>query len=255
MKPVNLLCLFALVLFPFSILAQEYGINYVLPETITHIELSNSDVNRIVCPSDIKDMIVSKEKGITTHVKGKDGFIKFLIKKEYIPDLGEEELIYSTTPSEVYIKCGGFTYTLIVIPKKIPARTIRLSAGRLSVIKKNEELFKGLAHEEKITKLIRSIYSNQIEESYTVTDINKPLYTFPELALTLIRIIDVEGEGMRLKEYAAHLKDKEKERELKETDFLRPEITKKPLAISIDPMIIVKDERPRILIVESRDEE
>ena len=255
MKHLKLSCLFALLLMPFTIWANEAGIDYVLPEVITHIELSNSDVNRIVCPWDIKDMIVSKEKGITTHVKGKDGFVKFLIKREYIPDLGEEDLIYSTTPSEIYIKCGGYTYTIIAVPKKIPARTIRLSAGRLSAIKKNESLFKGLAHEERITKLIRSVYSNQIEESFTVTDIHKPLYTFPELTVILIRIVDVEGEGIRLKEYAAHLKDKERKRELKEIDFLRPEITKKPLAISIDPMILVTDETSRIFIVESRDEE
>jgi conjugal transfer pilus assembly protein TraK len=255
MKPVSFLCLFVLLFMPFSIWAEGAEIDYVLPETITHIELSNSDINRIVCPSDIKDMIVSKEKGITTHVKGKDGFIKFLIKKEYIPELGREELIYSTTPSEIYIKCGGLTYTLIAIPKKIPAQTLRLSAGRLSVIKKNESLFKGLAHEERITRLIQSVYADQIEESFTVTDINKPLYIFPDLELTLIRIVDVEGEGMRVKEYTAQLKDKKRRKELRETDFLRPEITKKPLALSLDPIIVVKDETTRIFIVESRDEE
>ena len=65
MKRLKSICpVILLILFLFtsmSIGAEPGKIEYVLPEVITHVELSNSDVNRIVCPSEIRDIIVSKE--------------------------------------------------------------------------------------------------------------------------------------------------------------------------------------------------
>jgi len=56
--------------------------SYVLPEVTTQTEMSSSDINRIVCQTDIKDVIFSKEKGVSVKISGRDAFVKFLITKK-----------------------------------------------------------------------------------------------------------------------------------------------------------------------------
>ena len=48
----------------------------VLAEVPTMVQLSNKDINRIVCPGPMSDLIFSKEKGITGHFSGNNAFIK-----------------------------------------------------------------------------------------------------------------------------------------------------------------------------------
>ena len=49
-------------------------------EVPTMVELSGKEINRIVCPGQMSDLIFSKEKGITGHFSGNNAFIKFTIE-------------------------------------------------------------------------------------------------------------------------------------------------------------------------------
>ncbi len=49
-------------------------------EIPTAVELSNIDINRIVCPGPMSDLIYSQEKGMTGHFSGNNAFIKFKIE-------------------------------------------------------------------------------------------------------------------------------------------------------------------------------
>lgn len=56
-----------------------YAASPILPEVTTAVELSSSDINRIVCSGPINDLIFSKEKGLEGHFVGNNAFVKFAI--------------------------------------------------------------------------------------------------------------------------------------------------------------------------------
>ena len=97
----------------------------VRAESITAVEMSNRDVNRIVCSDGlINDAFFSEEKGIMVQNDGRNSFVKFLIKHDGInPDA------YASHRAEFYVVCGGQVYTLMVTPKDIIGQTIRLMPG------------------------------------------------------------------------------------------------------------------------------
>ena len=221
----------------------------ILPEMTTKVRMSNSDVNRIVCPGNIKDVIFSREKGLTVKIDGHNAFVKFLITKK------RNRKTYVTTPSEVYVVCAGDVYSIIAVPKRIPAQTIRLSSGRKKRIKENNLLFSGLAFETRILSLIRSVYTEEIPDSFDVELTDKKYSLFEDIGLTLRRIVTVEGEGLRVKEYIAEMlqnggRSSAKEIELSEKNFLKTELTVNPIAISIDRMNLKKGDTARVFIVE-----
>jgi len=221
----------------------------ILPETATKVRMSNSDVNRIVCPGNIKDVIFSREKGLTVKIDGHNAFLKFLITKK------RNKKIYVTTPSEIYVVCDGDVYSIIAMPKRIPAQTIRLSSGRKEKIRENNLLFSGLPFETRILSLIKRVYTEDIPESFDVELTDRKYSLYEGIGLTLRRIVTVEGEGIRVKEYVAEMlqnggKSSAKEIELSEKDFLKTGLTVNPIAISIDMMNLKEGDTARVFIVE-----
>ena len=222
----------------------------VMPEVAQPVELSSSDVNRITCQGEIKDVVYSREKGITVKFSGRDAFVKFRT------GLKDGKTTYSTTPSEIFVVCGDNVYSLIAVPKRIPARSIRLSPGKTENIRKNRSLFGALPFEKKILSAIRSLYTEEIPESFTVSTPNKRIDLFRDLDLVLARVAVVEGEGIQVKEYRGTLADGDKDRiELGERDFLRNEISTDPIAVSLDRLVLKKGEILRAFVVEPHREE
>ena len=218
----------------------EDSLAVVPPEIATPVYLSSSDINRIVCPSYIKDVTYSKEKGLTVKIEGQNAFVKFFVTKE-----GDKDN-YSTTPTELYVLCGKETYNLIALPKRIPSRTVTLSGGDRKA-SKNASFFDGMPFEKKILSIIKSVYTENIPDSFTVRDEDRPLNLYKGLRLTLIRTVRVEGEGLRVKEFTAQATQT---MELSEKDFLKTEITSDPVAIAIDKLRLSLGETARVLIVE-----
>lgn len=222
----------------------------VMPEVAQPVELSSSDVNRITCQGEIKDVVYSREKGITVKFSGRDAFVKFRT------GLKDGKSTYSTTPSEIFVVCGDNVYSLIALPKRIPARSIRLSPGKTENIRKNRSLFGALPFEKKVLSAIRSLYTEEIPESFTVSTPNKRIDLFRDLDLVLARVAVVEGEGIQVKEYRGTLADGDKDRiELGERDFLRNEISTDPIAVSLDRLVLKKGEILRAFVVEPHREE
>ena len=218
----------------------EDSLAVVPPEVATPVYLSSSDINRIVCPSYIKDVIYSKEKGLTVKIEGQNAFVKFLVTKE-----GDKDN-YSTTPTELYVLCGKETYNLIALPKRIPSRTVTLSGGDRKT-GENASLFDGMPFEKKILSIIKSVYTENIPDSFTVRNEDRPFNPYKGLNLTLVRTVRVEGEGLRVKEFTARAAQT---MELSEKDFLKTEITTDPVAIVIDKLRLTPGETARIFIVE-----
>ncbi len=105
--------------------------NVITAEVPTVVELSNHDINRIVCPGPMSDLIFSQEKGMTGHFSGNNAFIKFKIE-----DAGGE-YSYADQDSELFVVCNGAIYTLIVTPRDISSATIRLASPQQKSFKQN----------------------------------------------------------------------------------------------------------------------
>lgn len=220
----------------------------VLPEATTSVRLSSSDMNRISCPSDIREALTSTEKGLTIKITGKDAFVKFRVTKK------GDKFAYSATPTELYVVCGDETFSMIVYPQRIPSQTIRLTSGIERKIKENLSLYSGLPFEKKLLKAIRDVYTENIPDSYSVSRKEKRFSSYREILLTLKRTVDIEGEGLRIKEYEASLRGETLEFKMNEKMLLRTELAENPVAISLERHILRTGETSRVFLVEQRAE-
>ena len=219
----------------------------VLPETATRVRLSASDVNRFVCQEEIKDVVTSKEKGVIVKISGKNAFIKFVVVKK------GDRVTYSETPTEMFVICGDSMFNLIAMPGRLPAQTVQLSTGQRDRVKKNLSLFDGLPFEQKILKVVQESYTEDVPESYVVKNFDKKTkVSFKEIDLRLRREIEIEGEGMKVREYAATLKSLHSEFLLNERMFLRSGLAENPVAVAIDEPLLKTGSIARIFVIEAK---
>ncbi|RMG04373.1 MAG: hypothetical protein D6726_03530 [Nitrospirae bacterium] len=222
-------------------------IKVVYPEVTTAIEMSNTDVNRIICPvtSSEVNVIHSTEKGMITKVVENNVFVKFsIVKKKEGP---KEELIYRDSPAELYVVCGGEVFSMIVIPKQIPTQTIKLDTGTKDRIKENIEMMAGMPLEEKIIKMIQAVYKDDIPNTFTVEDRRTDMGVFEDVSVVLRRVVSADGTGLRLLEYDVRAVGSN-EIHVNETTFMKPELAGRiPLAIALEEHTITR--RPSRLFV------
>ena len=217
----------------------------IFPETTTRVRLSSSDLNRISCQAEIRDLLTSTEKGVTIKITGKDAFVKFKVAKK------GDKLSYATVPTELYVVCGDEMFSMIAFPQRVPSQTIRLSSGKSSKIRSNRSLYAGLPLEKKVLKLLKELYTENIPDSYSVSHQEQSYASFREILLTLKRTIDIEGEGLRIKEYQASLRGGTPFR-MNEKMFLRPEVAENPVAIALERHLLQQGESSRLFVVEQR---
>jgi len=220
----------------------------VLPEATTSVRLSSSDMNRISCPADIREALTSTEKGLTIKITGKDAFVKFKVTKK------GDKFTYSTTPTELYVVCGEETFSMVIFPQRIPSQTIRLTSGKDKKIKENLSLYAGLPFEKKALKAIKDVYTENIPDSYSVSKKEKQFLSYKEIILTLKRTVDIEGEGLRIKEYEVSLRGETTEFKLNEKMFLKTELAENPVAVSLERHILRTGDTSRLYVVEQRAE-
>lgn len=216
---------------------------FAKPDVITKIAVSNTDVNRIISPEPIKDVVYSKEKGLMVHFIGKNAFIKFVIKRDI-----DGSFSYITQPAEIYVVTQDAVYTIIVSPQNVAGRTIRLSGGNLKKIQANNKMFAQLPYEKRIIKIIKSVYKNNIPYSWDVVHPQnpKPIVIKDFLFVTPLTLINIEGTGFSLKEYKVV---SPMSMHITETDFLSKKLAKNPKAIALTGFNISKDNPVYLFIV------
>ena len=216
---------------------------FAKPDVITKIAVSNTDVNRIVSPEPIKDVVYSKEKGLMVHFIGKNAFIKFVIKRNI-----DGSFSYITQPAEIYVVTQDAVYTIIVSPQNVAGRTIRLSGGNLKKIQTNNKMFAQLPYEKRIIKIIKSVYKNNIPYSWDVVHPQnpKPIVIKDFLFITPLTLINIEGTGFSLKEYKVVSSIS---MHITETDFLSKKLAKNPKAIALTGFNVSKDNPVYLFIV------
>jgi conjugal transfer pilus assembly protein TraK len=222
------------------------------PETVIKCNLSNRYINRIVAPGNkvIKDLIIQKGNGIQVKIEGKNGFITFLKKQDPL----SKKIKLQTSPVEIYAVIEpDIIYTIIGQPKDIIAQTVELVWAK-NEIEQNLKFFAGLPLEKKIVKMIKTTMAEEIPDSFSQKKIGKQIDILKSVNIYFNRLIIAEGEGLVLKEYIVSLKQTAEKDEIpiKEQHFLLPELTKKPIGITIEDFTLSKKQSTRVFIVERK---
>lgn len=220
-----------------------YGSLTLPPDSMVRVELSSSDVNRIVCEGgEIKDVVYSKEKGLIVKASGSDVYVKFQVFQK------ENKLVYDEAPSELYITCGESVYSLIAAPVKTPSVTLRL-ADRKNKVKEGAAVFKGLVYEEKILKFLKMAYMDDIPDVFSIDvpseEAASPEVRFSSVDLRLRRVVKAEGEGLVLKEYRVTPKE---DIEVREIDFMS--LAERPAAVALDSTVMKQGLEYRLFVID-----
>jgi conjugal transfer pilus assembly protein TraK len=231
---------------PETIQDDGIGGQIALPEITMRAKMSASDVNRVVCRQEIRDVVYSKEKDMVVKFSGKNAFIKFRVGR-----IGDD-FKYPKDPVELFIICGDNTYNLIAIPKNVPSQTIRLDNGKVEKIAKNISTFQGQALEKKLVSLVKMALTDSIPDTFSVDTTNKQISVFADIGATLIKTVSVDGEGLVLKEFLLRPKI---DIELLEKRFLVKEFAVRPLAVAFDRQKLRAGEVGKLFIVEAKDEQ
>ncbi|MFZ3461471.1 TraK domain-containing protein [Vibrio harveyi] len=222
----------------FSALANEPVT--VQPEKITNVVMSNKDLNRVVCTNGgAVDFLVSEEKPINVGYTsdGKAFTVKFSVNTNTVT--GERR--YVTTPVEAVFVCGSESFEMIIEPKMVDMRKIKLgSESQADSIKENMALFRGMEMEDAAqllsTQIILESANNPLPYSYTIKPAPKDLSStwfnlVDGIVLRPIRDVKVDGVGLRATEYQMLAK---RNVSLNETDFLITPLGENIISITTD---------------------
>lgn len=224
------------------------GVYYVVePEKTTMVRMSNVDINRIVCPLPIQDVVFSEEKGVVVKVIDRNAFVKFKVKK-----IGES-FQYSETPVDIHVVCNNKVYSLIAFPAKVPAALIYLEDKELTLKEKVDKL-QNVPFEERITTLVKQFFSGNIppEAEFKKVDVKHNLFT--DLEIEEKAHYEFEGENVRVKYFVLTYIGDKPYVDLNERMFLRKEITVSPYAISIEKLRLKKGEKTGMIVIERKRE-
>ena len=215
----------------------------VQDEDYQAVEISLKDVTRVVCFTNITRAIYSKEKAMEIKTVDRNAFIKNLPKEVVDPATGRTANEYDSRPKEVYLVCGDKTFSLLLIPKDIPANTIYLKSSYVEK-EKAVSFEKSNDYENTILKLITSAYLENVPDGYDVDDIDKVLKEYQEIRLVHKR--NYTGIMFQIQEYVVIAK---KELNINEITLLEAISPKNPLAVSIVSPMLRPNEQSRVFIV------
>lgn len=242
MKTYNIFALAFLVFFIPDTFAKT-----IMPEEITHVTLSNTDANRVVCTNGLmNDVFFSTDKISKVPLNGRYGHIKFPVMKK------GEELSYVNKKAEFHFICDGVAYTLIASPKQVTAKVIYLGDSRLDTANSNLNMMGHMPLEEQGIYLTTKTLTNDIPESFIVNQVksNEMVWldnVVKNTSIALVKSVRVEGIGLRLKEYV--IKSNQTQY-LDEKRFIKPQFSRSISHITVDPQHIEKGQTSRLFIVE-----
>jgi conjugal transfer pilus assembly protein TraK len=217
----------------------------VLPEISQVVGLSNTAFNRFKCPGVIQDVVASDEKVLDVRYTENDAFVKF----KYAIKNGKA--IYASKSVELSIVCGGEVFNIVAVPKSLPVSPkISLSSGKRKQIRQNVSVFAGLSHEKKCRRFVELVYKDDIPPSFDRAYPNRGFKLFKGLGLTLHAVVTAAGEGLRMKEFRVSNNTGEQLLRLKESDFMKTELTSKPVFIGLSRLNLKPGESARLFIVE-----
>jgi hypothetical protein len=224
----------------------------VLPEVVTRLIMSNSQINRVAAPSGkkVKDVIFSPDRGLTAQIMGSNIFVSFDVMSD--PDTGEH--LYRIGEAELYVVLeDGTVYPLIIVPKTTHGRTVHL-LFQTDRIKKILSSFKGIPFEHKVMTLVKAILSNDIDDRFLKKQENRNISCFDDIGIFLKHSVSIPGEGLVAREFILELKQ-DIAKQLTEKMFLVPELVTRPVSITLNRCRLERDRPVRLIIVERKNED
>jgi conjugal transfer pilus assembly protein TraK len=218
----------------------------IRPETITNVNLSNTDTNRVMCVNGLmNDVFFSTDKIGEVPLVGKQGFIKFPILKK------GKDMQYVSKRAEFHFICDGLAYTLLGSPEALPAQVIYLGDSLNKGYQANIELMGGMPVERQGIYLAVSALKDELPEQFRVTKADKLVWNntlINHADIALVRTIKVDGIGLRLKEYRVK---SYRAQYLDERRFVKKALSTSILQVTVEPLAVKAGQMARIFIVET----
>jgi len=227
----------------------------VYPEKTVWIKLSNTDVNRVVCPAGpITYIFSSKEKGVITEIKEDEAYLKFNVKLN--PNTGKPSYVWR--PTEFHIRCAGQTYSFIGQPVMIRSRTIYLVSQRAKAAP-DEQILKKDSLDSAIVAVVRAVFTGKVPPSW---DTANPPEGQPGALQPVSITKTFEDTTVRIKEKARwripgvpvivrlFTLEPDSRVQVNEKLLLDPSITKNPVAISILDHVVASGRSTAAVIIE-----
>lgn len=209
--------------------------------------ISLKDLSRIHCSSAITNVFYSKEKEIEIKTTGNDAYIKVLPRKTTGGE-GGEKIEYGTNPRELYIECAGETFSLVLVPKDLPAQTIVLKTA-FADVKRAVSYERSNSYDAMVLDLVKKAYVGDVPDGYEPTHIGKTIKEFSEL--DLIEVRSYVGAKYTVSEYLINAKKRLPA--LNEAMFIP--YLKGSLAISIVKTILEPTESTKMFVVSLNQED
>lgn len=216
----------------------------IAPETPTEVEVSNRDLNRLVCPVAMGGIYASDERGLISKTDGKNAFFKFSIYQD------GEGVKYAQEETTVFATCGGESYTLRLQPQNIPAQTIYL-ANPTHKSKVNVALYAGMALEERVTDLTLRAIKDDFPDSFTVKTaaLDKRQWlpaVVDGVKLMKVREITPEGLGLQLTEFVIQAQQRTR---LHESQFIHARLAKNIIGVTLGDLNLFKGQKSQLYVV------
>lgn len=222
----------------------------VRPEITTIVKMSASDINRIVCTEKVEKevrVVFPKRKGVNVKVVDNNVFVEFEVKK-----IGEE-YVYQKTPVEFYVMCDESVYNIIAFPYKIPSVTVYLE-NKAKAIKESLKKVEEMPFEKRVIEIVRDVLVGKVPMEAVYQKVDKEHNIFPLIQIKESANFVFEGEGFVVRVFQVSLKPEANlnEVDIKEKDFLRKDLTIRPIAVALNKLKLRKNEKTMLMIIEKK---
>jgi len=236
--------------------------NYSVKSSKT-VYISLKNITMITTPFPIDKIIYSKDQNIEITKSLNTAFVKILPLEEQKPN-GRISYLYNSHPRDIYIVTHAGTYSLNLIPRRIPSVTVMLKnpqipnglsgvgvAGKQPVftqpvlntgINTNVSYYKSSVYVNKLSNLIKDAYFFKIPSGFSSFALKKT-YHFNQI--TIKGLNAWVGNGFIILIYRIYANVPVN---LTEKEFLW--MSPNPLAISIANPVLRQKENTRLFIVE-----
>jgi len=210
------------------------------------VEVSLTSLNRIVCPDELEEFAYSKEKQIKVVKSKNELFVKFLPVEIWNPQKGQPEIVYKDFPRDLFVKCGGETFSLVLVPKKnLPPQVVYLELPYHGEKKEAENFERSLPYEKLLVELIKDAYKDRIPPGYEAVIRTQPFKEFKELSL--VEVKDYIGDRFKVRVFTITAK-----RNITLNERLFVPYFPNAVAIAIEKPYLQKDEMTRLFVVEKK---
>lgn len=200
----------------------------------TFVELSNRDLNVILFPDSVK--VLTQSDLLEVQIEGQRVFISFKkdMLNEALPD----------TPQQIYFLINDSTYSMVAVPKSIPAVTVMVQTE--TELTEDEALKWEQEHPyiATIKGLMKAMYANKLPPGYSLTGMNDGEDVSQWEGLSRVMSKKYVGAALSGEVYSLHNRSADVVR-LKEQEFYEKGV----IAVSIDSHELRPDEKTSLYLV------